>query len=78
MAAGPIFNAMADLTRIGQPATLERIQAVSGATMANVVTGLKANAALIVTSKNNIRLNLDNSLAMEAAFTALATSWSGV
>lgn len=77
MAAGPIFNALADLYRLDQPATLERIVAVSAATMANTVISLKANIALLVTNEDNIRLNVDLTDGWEAGLADVASSWNG-
>lgn len=59
MAAGPIYNAIADLELLGQKPSLERIQQVSGATLANVVIALKANAALLNLNDGKIRLKPD-------------------
>ena len=79
MAAGPIFNAIADLTRVNQRGTVERIVALSGATIAAVVASLKTNTALVTMSADNIRLNVSytNSTDWETAVTAAATAWNG-
>lgn len=79
MAAGPIFNALADLARINQRGNLERIVSISGVAIASVVTSLKANKALLNMSADNVRLKLDytNATDFETAVTALAASWNG-
>ena len=59
MATGPIYDAIADLELLGQKPTLERIQAVSGATLANVVIALKANSARLNLNDGKIRLKPD-------------------
>lgn len=78
MAAGPIFNAIADLTRVNQHGTIERIVSLSGATVTNVVASLKANAALLVLADENVRLNITytNTTDRETAITATAASWN--
>jgi hypothetical protein len=76
MAAGPIFNAIADLTRVNQHRTIERIVALSGATTSAVVSSLKTNAALLVMADNNVSLNIGNT-AFETAQATIATSWNG-
>lgn len=78
MAAGPIFNAIADLTRVNQHGTIERIVSISGATTANVVASLKANSALLVLADENVRLNItyNNSTDRETAITAAAAGWN--
>jgi hypothetical protein len=75
MAAGPIFNAIADLTRISQHRTLERIVSLSGATTSAVVASLKANVALLVMSDDNVSLKTGTS-DFETAVTTLATTWN--
>lgn len=79
MAAGPIFNAIADLDRIDQDGTLERIISVSGATAANVVAALKDNRPLLSLVEGNIRLQLtyQDAAGFEAAVATAATSWNG-
>jgi hypothetical protein len=59
MATGPIYDAIADLELLGQKPTLERIQAVSGATLANVVIALKANSVRLNLNDGKIRLKPD-------------------
>lgn len=59
MAVGPIYNAIADLELLGQKPSLERIQLVSGETLANVVIALKANSALLNLNDGKIRLKTD-------------------
>ena len=77
MAAGPIFNAIADLTRVNQHGTLERVVSLSGATNSAVVSSLKTNKALLILSENNIRLNVDETVDFETSVTTLAASWNG-
>lgn len=79
MAAGPIFNAIADLRRVNQKGSLERIVNISGATMSAVVASLKVNKALLSLSEENIRFN--NTYVDETEYdtdmTTIATSWNG-
>lgn len=56
MATGPIYNAISDIEIIGQKPTLERIQLVSGQSMAEVVTCLKVNKAVLALNSDKIRL----------------------
>jgi hypothetical protein len=77
MAADAIFNAIADLTRIDQDGTLERIVTISGQTMSAVVTKLKTNIALVDLKEGNIRLKVSytDDASWETAVTALGSSW---
>lgn len=56
MATDVIHNAILDLTLIGQKATLERIQAMSGLPLDQVVNSLKNNRNLLILNSDKIRL----------------------
>lgn len=56
MAADVTYNAIADLIELGQKPTLERIASLSGRTMAQTVTSLKANKARLHMGSDKILL----------------------